>query len=222
VTSSARLQWLLPAGLLLLSVVPVVAGAVRLTELAGGAAVTSANARFFAAPVPVVVHIIGATLFSTVGAFQFVPSVRRRWPGWHRGAGRVLVVCGLTTALSGLWMTLFYARPPSDGDLLAIFRIAFGSLMVFSIGRSFVAIRSRDVAQHRAWMLRGYAIGMGAGTQVFTHVPWMLALGAPNELTRALLMFAGWAINLGVAEWIIRRRPRAIRRMPAELLPTPT
>ena len=34
-------------------------------------------------------------------------------------------------------------------------------------------------------MMRGYAIGLGAGTQVFTHVPWLLAFGVPDEFTRA-------------------------------------
>jgi hypothetical protein len=56
-------------------------------------------------------------------------------------------------------------------------------------------------------MVRAYAIGLGAGTQVLTHLPWVLYFGAPDELTRALLMGAGWAINLAVAEWIIRQPP---------------
>jgi hypothetical protein len=31
--------------------------------------------------------------------------------------------------------------------------------------------------------------------------------GPPSELSRALLMGAGWVINLAVAEWAIRKRP---------------
>jgi hypothetical protein len=41
VTTSTRRDWLVPAALIALSVVPGVAGVVRLTELAGGAAVTA-------------------------------------------------------------------------------------------------------------------------------------------------------------------------------------
>lgn len=197
----------MPAGLIALSVVPVAAGAARLTELAGGAEVTAENARFFAMPLPVVLHILGASVYSVLGAFQFASGFRRRKPGWHRAAGRILVPCGLVVALSGLWMTLFYPRPPGDGDLLSGFRLVFGSAMVGSIILGLAAIRRRDVARHRAWMARAYAIGMGAGTQVFTHLPWILILGRPGELTRALLMGAGWVINLAVAEWVIRKRP---------------
>src|SRR5215207_337149 len=61
--SSGRRQWLLPAGLLLLSAVPVLAGAARVGEVAGGAEVTAENARFLASPAPVVVHIVGATVY---------------------------------------------------------------------------------------------------------------------------------------------------------------
>ncbi len=202
--SSAKASWLVPAALIVLSAVPMAAGAVRLTELTGGAEVTPENARFFAAPLPVVLHILSVGLYSVLGAFQFAPGYRRKRLGWHRAAGRLLIPCGLVAALSGLWMTLFYPRPEGDGDLLAGLRLVFGSAMVLAIVLGFAAIRRRDLARHRAWMIRGYAIGLGAGTQVLTHLPWFLIFGTPGEFPRALLMGAGWVINLAVAEWIIR------------------
>ncbi len=51
-------QWLVPAGLIVLSLIPLLAGAFRLTELMGGAEITAKNARFFESPIPVVVHIV--------------------------------------------------------------------------------------------------------------------------------------------------------------------
>lgn len=199
-------DWLVPAGLLLLSAVPVAAGSARVAELSSGASVTADNARFFAMPLPVVLHIFSASIFCILGAFQFVPALRRRRPGWHRGAGRVLIPCGLLAALTGLWMTLFYDLPPGDGTLLGAIRLFFGTAMIVSIVLAVFAIRRRDIAQHRVWMTRGYAIGLGAGTQVFTHVPWLLLVGTPGEFTRAMLMAAGWVINLVVVECALRRR----------------
>jgi uncharacterized membrane protein len=202
------------AALIVLSAIPLAAGAFRLTELAGGAEVTPANARFFAAPLPVVLHIVGAAFYAILGAFQFAPAFRRRRPGWHRAAGRLLIVCGLLVGLSGLWMTLFYALPAQDGSLLNAFRLLFGSSMVASIVLGFGAIRRGDVTGHRAWMKRAYAIGLGAGTQMLTLMAGEIIAGPPNELSRALLMGAGWAINLAVAEWTTRRRS-ASRARPA-------
>ena len=97
-TAARRRVWLVPAGLIALSLVPMVAGAVRITELARGAQVTAENQRFFEMPVPVVVHIISASLFLVFGAFQFVPGLRRR--RWHRMAGRALVPLGIAAAFA--------------------------------------------------------------------------------------------------------------------------
>lgn len=205
-TSSTWAEWRVPAGLILLSLVPAIAGVVRVAELTGGADITPDNARYFASPIPVLVHIPSVILYSILGAFQFAPGLRRRRPGWHRAAGWLLVPCGLATVLSGLWMTLFYPRL-YGGDLLVGLRVGFGSAVVVSIVLGVAAIRRRDIARHRAWMTRAYAIAMGAGTQLFTNLPWFLIAGKPGDTTRALLMGAGWVINLAVAEWIIRRRP---------------
>jgi len=199
-----RIEWLAPAGLILLSLVPILAGALRLTELTSGAEVTPDNARFFASPVPVVVHIIASSVFLVLGALQFAPSLRRR--RWHRIAGRILVPAGLLSAMSALWMTLFYDLPTVNGVALLVMRLVFGTAMAAGIVVAFVAIRRGDIRTHSAWMTRAYAIGLGAGTQVFTFLPWTLLFGAPDEATHAVLMGAGWVINLAVAEVVIRRR----------------
>ncbi|WP_123040429.1 DUF2306 domain-containing protein [Cohnella candidum] len=202
---SGSAKWLV-AALLLLSIVPLAAGAVRLVQLAGGAEITPANARFFASPAPVVLHIVSASVFAILGPFQFAPRFRRRRPARHRVMGRLLVPCGLLVGLSGLWMTVFYPRPEGTGELLYVLRLLFGTAMLVSMFLGFTTIRRGDVIRHRAWMMRGYAIGMGAGTQVFTQLAGTLIFGQPNELSGALFMGAGWVINLTVAEWAIRKR----------------
>lgn len=203
-------KWVV-AALILLSAIPLAAGAFRLSQLAGGAEITPANARFFAAPLPVVLHIVGAGVYALLGAFQFVPGLRRRRNSWHRIAGRILIPSGLIVALSGLWMTLFYRMPAHDGAVVYSLRLFFGLAMLLAILLGSAAIRQRDFVRHGDWMLRGYAIGMGAGTQVLTGMVAAVFADPPTELSRALLMGAGWVINLAVAEWIIRRRsaPRA-------------
>lgn len=203
----SRGVWRLPAALILLSIIPLIFGVLRLNELASGAEITPDNARFFASPLPVVLHIVSAGLYALLGAFQFVSRLWQRGAKWHRWAGRLLVPCGLVVGFSGLWMTLFYPRPDDASNLLYLFRLLFGAGMVLSIVLGFIAILRRDIAQHRAWMVRAYAIGLGAGTQVLTGMAGALIFGTPNEFENALLMGAAWVINLAVAEWIIRRRP---------------
>jgi hypothetical protein len=140
--------------------------------------------------------------------------VTLRRPSWHRVAGRILVPAGLGAALSGLWLTLFYPRPDDVGTLVTAFRLVFGTAMAAAIVLGLAAIRRHDVARHRAWMIRGYAIGLGAGTQAFTHAIWIAVTGPVDRTGKAFAMLAGWLINLAVAEYAIRR-PTPVPRKPA-------
>lgn len=107
-------DWAIPVGLILHSVIPILAGTVRLLQLTSGAA-SLENARYFGAPLPFVLHMLSVTVFSLLGALQFAPGLRRALPRWHRLAGRVVVPAGLMAAGTGLWMDQYYALPPMMG-----------------------------------------------------------------------------------------------------------
>ncbi len=205
---------LLPLWLVLLMAIPVIAGLVRIYTLATGATITPENIRFFDAPLPVVLHIVSACIYALFGALQLTPSFRRRFPIWHRRAGRVLILAGLTVALSGLWMTLLYPLAPLQGSLLFWTRLVLGSAMALWLVQGYMAARRRDIATHSAAMIRAYAVGLGAGTQALTQLPYFLIFGRPDQATIDVLMLGAWLINLAVAEWVIRatrsRRTRVL------------
>ncbi|GIF76869.1 DUF2306 domain-containing protein [Asanoa siamensis] len=200
--------------LVALSLVPVIAGSLRLIEFAGGPRLLPDNPRVDASPLPVVPHIVAAAVYAFLGAAQFSARLRRRRIGWHRVAGRVLVGTGLVVAGTGLWMTLFYPGAPG-GDLLWGIRLVVSSAMGAFLVLGFAAIRRRDFAAHRAWMIRAYALAVGAGTQVLTQ-----GIGEPlfgtGDLSTALCVGAGWVVNAIVAEWLVRRRP-VTRKAPARV-----
>lgn len=205
-------DWLPVAGLLLLSLLPALGGATRLLHV-GTAVPAAENARFLADPVPIVFHVLFSLLYAVLGAFQFSAGFRRRYPRWHRSAGKVLVVAGLVAALSGVWMTLAYpvtkpeaGMPGFDGPIVYVVRLAVGIATAWFLVSGVAAIRKRDVASHEAWMIRAYALAMGAGTQAITHIPWFLFPAIHGELARTLCMSAGWLINAAVAEWLIARK----------------
>lgn len=210
-------RWV-PVALIALSVVPVLTGGLRLAEVFGGPHIMPANPRVAASPLPVIVHIVSVVPYALLGALQFSARLRRSRPGWHRAAGRVLVALGLAVACSGLWMTLSYPRQAGTGDLLFALRIAVGTAMAAGILLGLAAIRRRDVARHLAWMTRAYALGLGAGTQVITGAV-RDAIPDAGVLANDVSMGAAWAINLAVAEWVIRRDRGRTAVRPASTVP---
>ncbi len=199
-----RTGQLVPVGLVALAAIPVLAGTARLVEMTGGPELIPTDPRFAVSPAPVVVHVVAAIGYAVLGAFQFSAGIRRRHPGWHRRAGRVLVVLGLVVAFSALWLTVFFPRKEGTGDLLWGFRLLFGSGLATCLILGVAAVRRGDIARHRAWMTRAYAVALGAGTQAFTVGFGEAAFGT-GVVRHDLMMGAGWVINLAVAEWLIRR-----------------
>jgi Predicted membrane protein (DUF2306) len=113
------------------------------------------------------------------------PAIRLRYPRWHRIGGRVVGPSGLMAALTGLWMTVGYAIPaPLQGALLYGVRIVVGLAMLLAIAVSVRAVLQGRITQHRAWMVRAYALGQGAGTQVLIMLPLSLIVGVPTFFFR--------------------------------------
>ena len=203
-----KTEWLLLVGLLVLSFVPVVGGTFRLAELGLGNTIEflPINPRIESAPIPVVFHLVSSIAYCILGAFQFLPTLRKNHPLWHRVAGRLLVCAGVVSALSGLWMTHFYAFPAQlQGTLLYVVRVIVSVAMVIFIGVAVSSILKKRVIKHQAFMIRAYALGQGAGTQVLITLPWLLSVGEPEGFTREILMSAAWVLNIAVGEWVINK-----------------
>lgn len=204
-TNAPKIDWKMPLALLLISVIPIAAGIARLAGLTGHPVISAENARFVAAPFPVIVHILSASLFSILGALQFSSGLRQRSPQWHRVCGRIAVASGIFVALSSLWMTAMFPIPHElQGNLLYGVRVFVGVAMLLSIYWAVAAVIRHDIATHRAWMIRAYALGQGAGMQVVVLLPWMLLIGNPSVMQRDALMSFAWVINLLIAEMAVQ------------------
>ena len=102
-------------------------------------------------------------------------------------------------------MSVFSDLPAHDNAALMCLRLVFGSLMVVGLVLGLVAIRRRDVGAHQRWMARSYAVAQGAGTQALFLLPYVILVGQPSGNPKALVMGLAWAVNLAVAEWLVRR-----------------
>lgn len=215
-------EWVVLGLILVYSFIPVIGGLIRVLELAGGPQIAPANPRVLLAPLPITLHILSSIIFCVLGAFQFLPSLRRQRPAAHRVIGRVIAVAGCISALTAVWMTHFYVFPEAlQGASLYWVRMVLSTAMIGLIIWAVIAIRSRKVFQHSASMVRAYAIGQGASTQTVLGIAWIIAIGseAMGPLRDGLMIFA-WVLNLLVAEVVIRSmlRPPKRRRKNSSLL----
>ncbi|MBA4246799.1 MAG: hypothetical protein C0444_00675 [Microbacterium sp.] len=201
VRARARSGWPAVTGLLLLSALPILGGALRLGEL--GADPASAPSPVLA--VVIVAHIVGMSVYCLLGAFQFSPALRCR--AWHRRVGRVLIPAGIIAALASITLGVFFSGP-DEKFALAMVRIAFAVPMLVFLVLATTAIVRRDFTAHGAWMTRAYAIAVTGGTQALVLIVWSILGGETSVESETWLVGVGFVINSLVAEVIIRRRAR--------------
>lgn len=208
-----RKDWGILLGLLGLAAFPFIFGIVRMIDMAQGE-LDPEFVRFLTSPLPIVVHIVSSGLFSVVGALQFAPTFRRQSPAWHRRAGQVLVISGIVSALTGLWMNQFYVLPERfESPILHGFRLFFGVAMLVCIVLGYTKVRSKNVMEHRIWMIRAYAIGAGTNSMPFVGAVWIIVFRQPEPFEpteNAMLVGASWIINLCIVEWFMHRSRRRL------------
>lgn len=164
--------------------------------------------RFATRPVLTYLHIVPGALFLTFAPFQFSARLRARHLSLHRWCGRALVILALLAGLSAFPLGL----PSYGGPVESSATILFGTLFLVAVGRAFVAIRRRDVARHREWMIRGFSIAIGISTiRIVTSILSIITPAMSVQELIALSFWIGWTLMVGVAElWVRRTRPRRV------------
>lgn len=148
-------------------------------------------------------HLIPGTLFMLLGPLQFSASIHNRWPQYHRCAGRILLLCGLLTAITGLVMNATF--PPVGGFLKAMVLTFFGVFQVVALLIAWRAIVKRKITIHRDWMIRAFAIALGVSTMRLFMIPYFIVFGMPGNLTIDVVTCFGFLFNWLVAEIVINR-----------------
>jgi uncharacterized membrane protein len=162
------------------------------------------DSRFAADPFLALLHILPGGIFLILAPLQFSSWIRSRHIRFHRWSGRVLIVSAFAAALAGLYFGLLmpYGGP---GETTAVG--FFGGLFLVCLGRAFFAIRRRQVARHREWMIRAFSIAIGISAVRVVAAIFDVAFtpaGLQPAVLFALSLWTGWAITLGAGELWIR------------------
>jgi uncharacterized membrane protein len=119
------------------------------------------DAHFASERTLVLTHILPAMLFMVLGPLQFVRGLRSRYPQLHRWSGRIFLVASTVVGVSGL--KLAFGKTIGGLDEKAAIAL-FGTFFLISLGKALWHALRREFAQHREWMIRGYAIGLAVAT----------------------------------------------------------
>jgi hypothetical protein len=163
--------------------------------------------------VVLVIHVPAASLAMILGALQFVPRIRARRQV-HRAIGRTFLGLG-TLAFVVTGIPLAVTTPDGNITRFGVLVPALAWPVVAAI--AWQAIRRWDVARHREWMIRLYAITFFAISArmvtpllLLAQVPVMQSRydGDVQAAVSASIPYGqwlGWIVNLAIAELIIRR-----------------
>jgi uncharacterized membrane protein len=151
--------------------------------------------------VAIYAHIFASVVALAVGPFQFSQGLRTKRRGLHRWLGRLYLGVGvLVGGLAGLFMA-FHAF----GGIAARLGFAMLALAWLYTGfRAYRAIRARDLAAHRQWMVRNFALTFAAVT-LRLWLPASIASGIPFELAYPVVAWLCWVPNLLAAELLLRQ-----------------
>ena len=170
--------------------------------------------RFVAHPWLGYLHIVPGVIYLLGAPLQLSRRFRTRHYTVHRRLGRVLLSCAL---LSGVLALVFGLLHSWGGWLEASAALVFGVWFVACLVLAFRAIRRDDVPQHRRWMIRAFAVGIGIGTiriwvGIFTPIVISRNGGAedltlPDATTFGLAFWLAFTMHVALGEWWLRRTP---------------
>ncbi len=120
-------------------------------------------------------HITPGVLYLLLAPLQLAYRFRRHHYTFHRRLGRVLVAAAMIT---GIFALIFGGLNAYGGLPEASATVVFGLWFLVCLLLAFRAIRRDDIVQHRRWMIRAFAIGLGIGT---TRI-WLAIFGMAGLL----------------------------------------
>ncbi|HLY69131.1 MAG TPA: DUF2306 domain-containing protein [Puia sp.] len=159
-------------------------------------------------PLLTLVHIIPGLIFILCGPFQFIRTVRIKYPRWYLASRRIFLISGLVVGLTAFFMSVLI--PSIGGVNQAAATILFSVLFLFFLLKTIQNLQLGNLILFRQWMIRAYAIGLAIATirpiiGIFFATSRFSGL-APREFF-GTAFWIGFTIHLIVAEaWISKTR----------------
>ena len=159
---------------------------------------------FRARPWGIYSHAFGGGIALIFGAFQFHRGILTRRRAAHRLMGKIYVGAATLVGVSGLYMSWYAFGGP-------ITQVGFAGLAIavlYTTTTAFTTIRRGDVANHRRWMIRSYALIFAAVT-LRIELPLLSMYFKAFTPAYQMVAWLSWVPNLLVAETLLAAERRA-------------
>ncbi|WP_073417220.1 DUF2306 domain-containing protein [Flavobacterium defluvii] len=146
------------------------------------------------------IHVYSAIFVLFSGFFQFSDSLLKKNPSIHRNFGKLYVfVILFLSAPSGLFIGFF----ANGGFYSKISFVALSLFWFYFTLKGFLYIKNKNIPQHRAFLMRSFALTFSAVTLRF----WKVILAylfhpAPMDLYQ-IIAWLGWVPNLLIVEYYL-------------------
>jgi uncharacterized membrane protein len=140
-------------------------------------------------------HTICGLLALLAGPVQFSSRLRRRHPQFHRVLGRIYLISVFIGAFTGIGLAA--GRPGLPGTSMQ------AAAWIVCTTAAFITARNRQIAQHRQWMVRSYAVTftfvssrvLNLWPRYWSHLGDSLAAVGVIAFTLASLLVVDLALN---------------------------
>ena len=150
-----------------------------------------------------VAHIAGGLVALTTGVVQLWLGLTNRVATLHRTLGRVYGSAIVVGSVGGYYLALTI---PAKEVVYAAGLFMLCTAWIVTTSMAVLAIRRRNLIQHREWMLRSYTVTFAFVVyRLFTDVLSGLHVASPGDVG-TIMAWACWAVPLLLIEPLIQIR----------------
>jgi uncharacterized membrane protein len=148
-----------------------------------------------------ILHIAGGVIALSAGIVQLWLGLSNRVAALHRALGKLYVGVIAVASIAGFYLSLTISGNPPYASGLFFLCVAW----VITTTMALLAIRRRNLPQHREWMMRSYAVTFAFVTFRF-GVDALASNGMALSDAQAIMAWACWALPLLLLEPLIQLR----------------
>ena len=152
-------------------------------------------------------HIVPAALMAMSGLLQLFPSLRKRFPKFHRVNGRLFFILGLSGAITGLYLSWVVGLRFSNIGALGI--TLNGLLIPVAIYFAWRSAINKQFSMHQRFAVHSFLLVNGVWTFRLYLMGWYVVNQGPNGNTSTIdgpadiaMSFACYLLPMVIAELI--------------------